>query len=102
MNNKDHYDKIKYRIHKYISAHKSIVISEDFEKQEDMFEDLMVKITNNTDDNFQGNTITSFASENDLYELIYIEDLVTQSHATEDNLNQLLGILSRSNLNLHL
>ena len=32
--NKDHYDKIKYRINKYVSTHKSIILSEEFEKQE--------------------------------------------------------------------
>ena len=93
MNNKDHYDKIKYRINKYVSTHKSIILSEEFDKQEDMFEDLMVKITNNTEDpNIQGNTIISFASDDDMYELVYMEDLVTQSHATNDNLNQLASM----------
>jgi hypothetical protein len=93
MNNKDHYDKIKYRINKYVSTHKSIILSEEFDKQEDMFEELMVKITNNSEDtNIQGNTIFAFASDDDLYELVYMEDLVTQSHATNDNLNQLASM----------
>ena len=93
MNNKDHYDKIKYRINKHINLHKSIILSEEFDKQEDMFEELMVKITNNSEDpNIQGNTIFAFASDDDLYELVYMEDLVTQAHATDANLNQLASM----------
>ena len=56
-----------------------------------MFEELMFKLTNEDvlDSNIQGNTMTSHAFDDDLYEFVYMEDLVDKSGYQDKNLNQL-------------
>jgi hypothetical protein len=87
MNNQEHNDKIKIYIEKKINTSDFVKIHDNFEKSEDMIEDLILKISSETNNrNIQGNTLTIYADENSFYELFYMEDLTKSIN--EDDLNE--------------
>jgi hypothetical protein len=98
MNNRDHYNSIKFKIDKYITSNKFIQISENYSTIDELFEELMVKIVESNNkysdvkqDNLQGNTILSYADDNIMYEIVYLEDVIT-TNISDANLNQLATI----------
>lgn len=96
MNNKDHNDKIKHYLEKKIINNKNLNISEQFESNDEIISDLILKITSmSTKTNLQGNTVLMFANPSEMYELFYMEDLTSKTDDIE--LNELASI---SNIHL--
>jgi len=87
MNNPSHNDKIKYWIEKKLKSSNFIQISNTFENQQDLMEDLILKIDldSNNNPNIQGNTLMMYADDNSMYELFYMEDLTKKIPETELN-----------------
>ena len=87
MNNNLQDDKIKYRINKIVNSSKYFTLSSTYSSKEEAFEELMIFITKeNTADTMQGNTMLSYADDDNMYELVYLEDLIIEQ---QDNvLNQ--------------
>jgi hypothetical protein len=92
MNNNNHYESIKNHIARlFTKSHKSIQISESFTTKEDMFEELMVNITKNNDDEcLQGNTLLSYANDDNMYELVFLENI--KKEYNDNELNQFASI----------
>lgn len=96
MNNPEDSENIKSWIKKKINSCNYIELSEIFSSKEEIIEDVIIKITEETkNENLQGNTILMFADDNNMYELFHMEDL-TKSHP-DDELNE-YGSIS----NIHL
>lgn len=87
MNNYDHNDKIKYWMEKKLKSSDFIQISDTFKNQQDLIEDLILKIESdsNNNPNIQGNTLMMYANDNSVYELFYMEDLTKKIPESELN-----------------
>lgn len=85
MNNKDHNEKIKYYIEKKILNSNFISISDNYNSNDDIISDLILKITQDETKKLQGNTILMFADSNSMYELFHMEDLTTKIPDSELN-----------------
>ena len=87
MNNPSHNDKIKHWIEKKLKSSNYIKISNIFTNKEDILEDLIFKISadSNNNPNIQGNTLMMYANDNSMYELFYMEDLTKNISETELN-----------------
>jgi hypothetical protein len=96
MDNYNHSETIKYKIKKLVTSYLNdkIKLSNGYTTNEESFENLMLEITQNTDDNLddnlQGNTLLTYADENSMYEIVFMEDLITEK--TETELNQIASI----------
>lgn len=90
MNNPAHNDKIKYWLEKKIKSVNYIKISNGFDSQQDLMEDLILKISesSNNNQNIQGNTLMMYADDYTMYELFYMEDLTKKIPESEPELNQ--------------
>lgn len=87
MNNPSHNNKIVRWIEKKINSVDYIQISDTFNNQQDLIEDLILKIESVTNNcNIQGNTLMMYADDNSMYELFYMEDLTKK--IPEDELNE--------------
>lgn len=100
MNNINHNDLIKNQIDKFTKSHSDIVFSDNFNTKDEMFENLMINITNNDigdklHESLQGNTLLSFATDDEMYELVYLENINVKY--LDSKLNQLA---SMSNIEL--
>lgn len=87
MNNPTHNDKIKYWMEKKLKSSNFIQISNTFENKQDLIEDLILKISADTNNNpnIQGNTLMMYADDNSMYELFYMEDLTKKIPENELN-----------------
>lgn len=90
MHQVDDTNNILYEIKKIITNNKNIIISDNMDC-ENLLEEIMVNITkediNNTK---QGNTILLYASDDCMYELVYMEDYSNEQG--DEYLNQLASI----------
>lgn len=87
MNNQEHNWKIKNYLKKKINSSEFVEISNNFSTQEELMEDLILKITSQTSNsNLQGNTLMMYADDESLYELFYMEDLTCS--ISPDDLNE--------------
>lgn len=91
MDNPNHKVTIKYKIkilmEKYLN--KKIKISSLFETSEQCLEELMLGITDGSEDE-QGNTLLMYANSNNMYEVVFMEKLGINS--PDEELNQLSSI----------
>lgn len=86
MNNPSHNDKIIDWIDKKIKSTDFIQISNTFKDQQDLMEDLILKISADASTpNIQGNTLMMYANDNSMYELFYMEDLTKKIPESELN-----------------
>ncbi|AYV80147.1 MAG: hypothetical protein Gaeavirus12_5 [Gaeavirus sp.] len=95
MDNPNHKESIKYKI-KQLQLSKSFILSKEFDNNEQVFEDLMIEITREDNPEHQGNTLILYADDNAVYEVIFIENLITPNN-NDSELNQFASI---SNLEL--
>jgi hypothetical protein len=87
MNNPLHNDKIIHWMEKKIKSVDYIKISNTFNNQQDLMEDLILLISADANNqNIQGNTLMMYADDNSMYELFYMEDLTKK--IPEDELNE--------------
>ena len=91
MDNPNHKDSIKHKIktlmEKYLND--KIKISNLFETSEECLEELMLGITDGSEDE-QGNTLHMYANSNYMYEVVFMEKLGINS--TDEELNQFASI----------
>ena len=91
MHNIDNNEKIIYLISKMIEKSNIIEISDKFNSQDNLLEDIIEKTTLNSEYNLQGNTILLFSDDKNMYEVLYSEDL-TSNIKKDDDLNNFLSI----------
>lgn len=91
MNNPSHNEKIIHWIEKKIKSVDYIQISDTFNNQQDLMEDLILKISADANNkNIQGNTLMMYADDDSMYELFHMEDL--SNKIPEDELNEFCSI----------
>lgn len=85
MQKKEDKDKIIYQIYKYFKNNKNIEISDYFNNNTELVETILHNIHQETNnDNLQGNTLLSFADDNYMYEIVYMEDLINKNKSDND------------------
>lgn len=91
MDNPDHKTEIKYKIETLVRSYlnNKIKISNTFETSEQVLEELMLEITNDSEDE-QGNTLLMYANSNYMYEVVFMEKLGIERN--DDELNQFSSI----------
>jgi hypothetical protein len=86
-------DNIKYQIQKLLNSYfdkKNISLSNIFDTTEETLSDFMCNITNDEEENLQGNTLLMYANSNAMYEIVFMEQL--NINKNDDELNQFSAI----------